>query len=215
MHTLAPAPLTVFLDRMFDRLCSELRIDVEQRPASIEAELALLHRRLGQPGDPLHASVTRSGAPPGFIFRYREAGPDHYLYVVDRAQGRLAGYTAFNRLSELDRRLAAWIRAPHSKYAPDYQRRGLASAVYEWALARGWCLVSGARQSSGAHALWRSLARRHHLGFVSLRGRHLDYLGEQVSAAVRDEIPTRMILLGAGWDLERLRTQTGDLKRPR
>ncbi|WP_332670746.1 hypothetical protein [Aromatoleum sp.] len=76
-------------------------------------------------------------------------------------------------------------------------------------LDAGFCLISGARQSPGAHALWHALARRHILGFVSLREKRLHYLGEEASEQDRDELETRMILLGKGWTLERLQRIAG------
>ena len=77
---------------------------------------------------------------------------------------------------------------------PDrYQRRGIATAVQRWWLDGGRCLISGARQSSGAHALWRRLAARYLL----------------VYAGVRADLFARMILLGHGWDLVRLASRSG------
>lgn len=187
----------------------ELRIDVEQQPEDIEGELEALRRRLYTPGDALYDLPVLADRLPGFVLRYREADGEHYVYVEDVARGRLAGYTVFNRLIEVNRRADRYLRAPHSKYARDYQGRGLATAVYEFALGTGFCLVSGARQSVGAHALWRALARRHRLGFVSLHQKKLRYLGAEVSAEVHDDLHTRMILLGRGWTVERLQRQAG------
>ena len=107
---------------------------------------------------------TLPGRLPGLVWRHREADGEHYVYVEDTARGCLAGYTVFNRLIEVDRRTDPHVRAPHSRYAPDYQRRGIATAVYEWGLEQGFCLLSGARQSAGAHALWLALGRRFQLG---------------------------------------------------
>lgn len=191
----------------------ELRIDVHHRPDDIAAELAALHRRLNTPGDTLHGIGTLPALLPGLVFRYREADGEHYVYVEDPARGVLAGYTVFNRLIEVNRRADRHLRSPHSRYAPPYQGRGIASAVYEWALARGFCLVSGARQSTGAHALWRALARRHPCGYLDIRARRIRYLGPQVTPATRDDLHTRMILLGRGWNLPRLRDEAdvGDI----
>lgn len=186
----------------------ELRIDVQPRPEELEAELDALHRRLHTPGDPLFGLPAVGAPPPGFCFRYRQADGEHYVYVVDLARQRLAGCTVFNRLVEVGRRADPYLRAPHSRYGRDYRRRGLATAVYEWALGRGLCLMSGARQSEGAHALWHSLARRHERGFVQVRAKALRYLGTQVAPAVLDDLDTRMVLLGAGWTLQRLAAAT-------
>ena len=184
----------------------ELRIDVNQPPQSIEAELEALHGRLHTPGDALH-QCTRLPSPfPDLVLHHREADGEHYLYVEDPARARLAGYTVFNRLIEVDRRTDRHVRSPHSKYAPAYQGRGIASAVYAWALGRGLCLVSGARQSAGAHALWHALARRHPLRWVALRAKRMHDLGASVPSAQAAELDTRMILLGHGWSAARLRS---------
>lgn len=187
----------------------QLRIDVTHRHEDIERELAGLAERVA--GGRLHALDTLPIGLPGFVFRYRVADGEHYVYAVDAASGRLAGYTVFNRLVEIGRRADRYLRAPHSKYAAPWQRRGIATAVYRWWLAAGNCLISGARQSVGAHALWRSLARDHQLAFVRLGARKLAYLPADLPAPLREELGTRMILLGRGWDRERLAVAAGVL----
>lgn len=207
--------------RAWWRRAMELRIDVDP-PAegALEQELDTLHRRLYTPGDRLCGLPMDPLPDPRFAMHRREADGEWYVYVEDRLERRLAGYTVFNRLIEVDRHTDPHARAPHSKYAPAYQRRGLATAVYGWALGAGTCLVSGARQSSGAHALWRSLMRRHAWGYVDLRNKRLVYLGRAVSAPRREALPVRMLLLGAGWTLPAFAAavrmaQEGDGQEPR
>lgn len=190
-----------------------LRIDVQRPDESIESELDTLYRRLHTAADPLAACTARPGPRPGLVWRHREADGEHYVYVEDTARGCLAGYTVFNRLIEVDRRTDPHVRAPHSRYAPAYQRRGIATAVYEWGLGQGLCLVSGARQSAGAHALWLALGRRFQLGYVALRQRRMHYLGAEPAPALRDDLNTRLILLGGDWSLERLQAR-GLLRMP-
>ena len=190
-----------------------LRIDVQRPDESIESELDTLYRRLHTAADPLAACTARPGPRPGLVWRHREADGEHYVYVEDTARGCLAGYTVFNRLIEVDRRTDRHVRAPHSRYAPAYQRRGIATAVYEWGLGQGLCLVSGARQSAGAHALWLALGRRFQLGYVALRQRRMHYLGAEPAPALRDDLNTRLILLGGDWSLERLQAR-GLLRMP-
>lgn len=182
----------------------ELRIDVNRPEEDIETELDTLHRRLHTPGDALHTCSPLPARHPGLAFHHREADGEHYVYVEDMTCGRLAGYTVFNRLIEVDRRTDRHVRSPHSKYAPAYQRRGIASAVYAWALDHGLCLVSGARQSDGAHALWHALARRHPMRWVSIRARRMHDLGDDIPAAIRDALDTRMLLAGRGWSIAEL-----------
>ena len=117
--------------RTWWRLPQELRIDVDpSSEGALEQELDTLHGRLyGLPTEPLSA--------PRFVMHRREADGEWYVYVEDRVERRLAGYTVFNRLIEVDRHTDPHVRAPHSKSARAYQRRGLATAVYGWALGSG------------------------------------------------------------------------------
>lgn len=215
MATLPLPPLPHGLSGLFKGLCPrmELRIDVQRPDETIESELDTLHRRLHTAADPLGACTTVPSQSPGLVWRHREADGEHYVYVEDTVRCCLAGYTVFNRLIEVDRRTDPHVRAPHSRYAPAYQRRGIATAVYEWGLQQGFCLVSGARQSAGAHALWLALGRRFRLGYVALRKRRMHYLGAEPAAALRDDLNTRLLLLGPGWSLDRLQA-LGLLQRP-
>lgn len=181
----------------------ELRVDVQWGSSDVEAELASLHARLARSGVLDHSNVVSQTRFPDLIFHHREADGEHYIYVEDVARGCLAGCTVFNRLIEVNRRLDRFVRAPHSKYAHGYQRRGMASAVYEWALGQGFCLISSARQSEGAHALWRSLALRHRLEYIEIRDKRINILEPPVDQATRDSLQTRMLLLGEGWDVDR------------
>ena len=190
-------------------LLAELRIDVALPPSDIERQLASLYRRLSCPGDALHDLPALCLQIPGLVVRYREADGEHYVYVEDKVRGRLAGCVVFNRLVELDRRADAHLRAPHARIAPAYQRRGIATAIYRWWLDRGNSLITGARQSPGAHALWRALGRRYELFYVDLRDKRLRWLGEAVDRPTEHALQTRMVMLGKGWDLDRLSQATG------
>jgi hypothetical protein len=215
-------PLPAFLGGFIGRLralrpAMELRIDVQHRPGNIEAELDLLYRRRSSPGSALSNTSPVPIHLPGFVFHHREADGEHYIYVEDVLHRRLAGYTVFNRLVEVNRRIDPLVRGPHSKYAAAYQRRGIASAVYQWGLER-FCLVSGARQSEAAHALWLSLGRRYPLGYITLRDKEVRYLGTEIPPELRDDLETRMILLGRGCTFDKLRPhhrlKEGNKKRP-
>lgn len=186
----------------------ELRIDVQLPQSELEKELDALNRRLNQPGDALYDLPCLDINFPDLAFRYREADGEHYVYVEDMKRRCLAGYTVFNRLIELNRRQDKHLRAAHSKYAPAYQRRGIASAIYSWWLDAGNCLISGARQSVGAHALWHSLNQRYDLFYVDLRDKTLRYLGGEVSDQIREDLHTRMIMLGKNRDLAGLAEDT-------
>ncbi len=180
----------------------ELRVDVQWSAASVDDELKSLHARLEHSGLLKGGTNIISTQLKGLVLRHREADGEHYIYVEDVARGRLAGYTVFNRLIEVNRSLDRFVRAPHSKYAVEYQRRGIATAVYEWALGQGFCLLSGARQSQSAHALWMSLASRHRLEYVEVRNKCIHLLGSPVDPLTRDQLQTRMVLLGEGWEVE-------------
>ncbi|MDP3626428.1 MAG: N-acetyltransferase [Hydrogenophaga sp.] len=180
----------------------ELRVDVQWSAAAVDDELKSLHARLERSGLLKGSSNIISPQLPGLVLRHREADGEHYIYVEDVDRGCLAGYTVFNRLIEVNRSLDRFVRAPHSKYAVEYQRRGIATAVYEWALGQGFCLVSGARQSQSAHSLWISLASRHRLEYIEVRNKCIHLLASPVDSLTRDRLQTRMVLLGEGWQVE-------------
>lgn len=188
---------------------TELRIDVEQQPDDIEKQLEALYRRLNTPGDALHDLPVLCIRVPGLVLRYREADGEHYVYVEDPARRCLAGYVVFNRLIEVDRRADPHLRAPHAKFASAYQRRGIATAIYRWWLERGNSLITGARQSAGANALWHSLGKHYALHYVELRDKRLRYLGSEVGNRTREDFHTRLVMLGRGWDVECLAERTG------
>lgn len=188
---------------------AELRIDVDHRDEAIERELEALYQRMARAGDCMYGMEAAPIVHPGFAFRHRVADGEHYVYVIDAVRGRMAGYTVFNRLIEVDRRTDRHVRAPHTKFGAAYRRAGIATAIYRWWLDGGNCLLSGARQSCGAHALWMKLARRYRLVYAHLERRRMRCLAPQDAAAQRDDLGTRMLLLGAGWDLERWCATTG------
>lgn len=185
----------------------ELRIDVDPKKGRPSEPLTPVYERMRALGDRLRDLHLPDQSDPDLRVRYREADGELYVYVEDVHRERLVGYTVFNRLIELGRRADRHVRAPHSQYDPAYQRRGLATAVYRWALGSGICLMSGARQSPGANALWQSLANRHEAGFVDLREKVLTYLGTEIDEATLGALHTRMLLLGNGWTLERFKRE--------
>lgn len=180
----------------------ELRIDVSPiPPKQLEGECASIHDRINTPGDCLHGIAEIPLSDPRFAIRYRAADGEFYVYVEDLQAHRIAGFTVFSRLIELDKRADRIIRGPHSKFDVAYQRKGLASCIYRWALDAGLCLVTGARQSPGAHALWHKLARDYRLGYVDITDKKMRYLGNSVEPQVLNHLNTRMFLLGKGWSL--------------
>ncbi|MBD8532937.1 MULTISPECIES: hypothetical protein [unclassified Massilia] len=58
--------------------------------------------------------------------------------------------------------------------------------------------ISGARQSNGAHALWRSLGTSYPLVCVEIRDKVLRYLGNDLGRYLKDDLHTRLVLIGAG-----------------
>ncbi|MBK0392467.1 N-acetyltransferase [Ramlibacter algicola] len=178
-----------------------MRIDVSLAHRDLDAELASLHARMQRRGEALHALPTLAmHVPmPGLAVRYREVDGEFHLYVEDRARGVLAGCTVFQRVAELDRHAGRHVRSPHSRYAHAYRRRGLASALYRWALNAGLCLLSGPRQSAGAHQLWLALARSYELALVHTGDSQLRLLGPDREGRAMGDLGTRMLLLGTGW----------------
>lgn len=175
-----------------------MRIDVALPEDTLERDLRRLHAKLHAPDRPF-ACTRLPTLVPGFTFHLREADGEFFIYVEDVARDRLAGTTVFGRILDVDRHAARFARSPHSRYARSWQGLGLATAVYEWALAAGLCLVSGPRQSAAAHRLWWRLARRGHpLLFVQVRDRCVRSLGPRPEAALFEDFHTRMLLLGRG-----------------
>lgn len=181
---------------------TELRIDVMQ--PLIDGELEAIYDGLYQPGSRLHGLQRRPLHDPQFCLHWREADGEWYAYVEDLPRRRLAGLAVFNRLVEVDKRTDRHVRSPHSRFAPHYQRRGLASAVYRGVLDAGTCLLSGARQSPGAHGLWNHLARSYESHYVGIaETKRLRHLGREVpQACVLDRLATRRLLLGRNRPLQ-------------
>lgn len=185
-----------------------MRIDVGLEHRDLDAELATLHARMQRPGDVLHGMPAFASGLPDLVFRYREVDGEFYVYVEDTARNVLAGCTVFNRVFEVDRRADRYVRSPHSRYAAGYRRQGVASAVYRWALHAGMCLLSGPRQSPGAYRLWMALARCHEMVFVQTRNKRLRLMNVPIEQSAFEEFDTRMMLLGAGWTLQRFAEAT-------
>jgi hypothetical protein len=180
-----------------------VRIDVNLAHRDVEAELADLHARMRCPGDVLHGLPAIPAGLRDLVLRFRETDGEFYVYVEDTTRNVLAGCTVFNHVQEVDRPTARYVRSPHSRYAAAYRRSGVATAVYRWALDAGLCLVSGARQSPGAHRLWQALARSHRLELVRVKACRLEVVGPATPSAF-DDLDTRMLLLGAGWTVQAL-----------
>ena len=184
--------------RAFASGISQLRIDVVLPEHEMERELASLHARWS-------AQWSHLGIPDGLrlpgqplSFRIREADGEHFIYAINMEHNRLAAYIVMSRLIELDRRADRFLRSPHTKVAAAYRRMGIASTVYRWWLDSGRSLMSGARQSPAAYALWQSLARVHSSVYVSVAGKRVRALPSPVSAQARDDLETRLVLLGKG-----------------
>lgn len=177
-------------------LLTELRIDVFLPEDRVEAELAALNRRGA-------ALLDRSDALPelqmpqhGLVVKTRCADGEHFLYVVDTVRCCVVAYVTLSRLVEVDRRADQFLRSPHTKVASAYRRRGIATAAYRWWLDAGRCLVTGARQSPAAHALWGAMARSYQLAYVLLEDKRVRCLGDRPPAEVLDRLNCRAVLLG-------------------
>lgn len=191
-----------------------MRIDVDLPIQELESDLARFYQRMQTPGDGLHGLPVIPMALPGLVCRYREVAGEFFLYLEDPARRRLAGCAVFNRTLDVDRRAERYLRSPHTRLGAGYQRRGLATALYTWALEAGLCLISGPRQSVGAHRLWQALSLAHEFHHVHLRDKQLQHLGPDVSAPAFEAFGTRLLLLGAGWSLDRFLAVTGCLPAP-
>lgn len=175
-----------------------MRVDVNLDHRDVDAELAALYGRLRPRADkliPLPIFVPRA---PELVFKYREVDGEFYVYAEDPERGVLAGCTVFNRVPDLDPQVGCHVRSPHSRYAREYREKGVAGAVYQWAIGAGMSLVSGPRQSRGAYQLWASLARSNSRVFVRVENRRLRVLGAKMELSEFKELGTRMVLMGQG-----------------
>lgn len=180
-------------------LLTELRIDVDLSGRDIQREFDALHERIRANHRtreslrvlPLHLH--------GLEFRVREADGEFFVYAIDPLHHRIVAYTVFNRLVEVNRRTDPHLRAPHTKVLEDYRRRGIASAIYRWWLDSGRSLMTGARQSPGAHGLWMALARDYELAAVRI-GQHkcLERLAFPPPEGFYTGLDTRLVLAGQG-----------------
>jgi GNAT superfamily N-acetyltransferase len=196
------------------QLHTELRIDV-MLPL-VDGELEALYERLYQPGNKLYGLERRPLHDPQFVLHWREADGEWFAYVEDVANACLAGYTVFNRLVEVDRRTDRRVRSPHSRLAPAYQRRGIASAVYQQVLDQGVCLLSGARQSPGPTVSgtgWRAATAATTWRLPAIN--RCSTWGRVPDGAVLDQRATRRLLLGTGWELEALHSRADGLRLAR
>ena len=133
----------------------------------------------------------------GLVFRLREADGEYFVYAIDPLRNRIAAYTVFNRLVEVDRRTDRHLRAPHTKVAHGYRRMGIATAIYRWWLDSGRCLMTGARQSAGAHGLWMALARDYELAAVRIdANKRVQQLPMPQPPGFFDALDTRLVLVG-------------------
>lgn len=182
---------------------TELRIDVDlPQPVS---DLETLEDRWPQIVATEADRVVLPGLPPMLEARVRQVDGEYYIYVIDSASWQLAAYITLNRLLELGRRVDAQLRSPHARVASSYRRRGIVSAVYRWWLGSGRCLVTGARQSPGARALWLSLAAGHELVYVRLAHKRMHLLSTaEPPAEVLAPLEVRAVLLGAGCRVQQL-----------
>ncbi len=95
---------------------TELRIDVDLSGRDIQREFDALHDRIRtnhRTRDtlrplPLHLR--------GLVFRLREADGEYFVYAIDPLRNRIAAYTVFNRLVEVDRRTDRHLRAPPPRW---------------------------------------------------------------------------------------------------
>lgn len=176
---------------------TELRIDVDLSGRDIQREFDALYDRIRT------NHRTRDAMQPlplhlhGLVFRLREADGEYFVYAIDPLRNRIVAYTVFNRLVEVDRRTDRHLRAPHTKVVDGYRRMGIASAIYRWWLDSGRSLMTGARQSAGAHGLWMALARDYELAAVRIDAHKcVQRLPLPPPPGFFDALDTRLVLVG-------------------
>lgn len=185
--------------RRLGNLMTELRIDVDLSGRDIQREFDALHERIrtnhrtrdAMRALPLHLH--------GLELRVREADGEFFVYAIDPLRHRIVAYTVFNRLVEVSRHTDRHLRAPHTKVVDGYRRRGIASAIYRWWLDSGRSLITGARQSAGAHGLWMALARDYELAAVRIDAhKRVQRLPLPPPPGFFNALDTRLVLAGRG-----------------
>ena len=79
----------------------------------------------------------------------------------------------------------------------DYSRMGIASAIYRWWLDSGRSLITGARQSAGAHGLWMALARDYELAAARIdTHKRVQQLPLPPPPGFFNALDTRLVLVG-------------------
>ena len=188
--------------RALARQLTELRIDVDLSGRDIQREFDALHERIRSNARTQEALRPLPLHLRGLVFRVREADGEYFVYAIDPLTDRIVAYSVFSRLVEVDRRTDRHLRAPHTKVVDGYRRMGIASAIYRWWLDSGRSLMTGARQSAGAHGLWMALARDYELAAVHIDPRkRLARLPLPPPAGFFDALDTRLVLVGRGRQL--------------
>lgn len=183
-------------------LLTELRIDVFLPEDRVAADLDAINRRADTLLDRSDELPELCMPQHGLVVKTRCADGEHFLYVLDTVRCRVVAYVTLSRLIELNRQADRFLRSPHTKVAPDYRRRGIATAIYRWWLDSGLSLVTGARQSPSARALWVSMARSYRLVYVQIDHKRVFDLGEQPPESVLQQLNCRAVLLGRGASLD-------------
>ncbi len=146
-----------------------MRFDVRISSEQIERELATMQERMACGPYALPALPKFDLCFSGMEFRVRRIAREQRVYAIDVRTRKLVGYSFFDILPEGSRRFHRTVRSAHSRYLPPYQGRGIATAIYSKILSDGFVLVSGARQSRAAYALWKALGRHMHFEIVQVR----------------------------------------------
>lgn len=195
-------PVAAGLGHAMGQLLTLLRIDVALPDEELERELDALYHRWLAAESPCDGLANLELAGDGLVFKTRQADGEHFVYAIDPVRRRLAAYVVMSRLIEVDRRADRYLRSPHAKVSASYRRLGITSRIYRWWLGSGGCLMTGARQSAAAHALWQSLAKDHELAYVSVNRKRVRGLPHPVPEATLDDLGTRMVLLAKGCQLD-------------
>jgi GNAT superfamily N-acetyltransferase len=183
-------------------LLTELRIDVFLPEDRVAADLEAINQRADTLLDRSDELPELCMPQHGLVVKTRCADGEHFLYVLDTVRRRVVAYVTLSRLIEVNRQADRFLRSPHTKVAPAYRRRGIATAVYRWWLDSGRSLVTGARQSPAARALWVSMARSYRLVYIQIDHKRVLDLGEQPPESVLQQLNCRAVLLGRGASLD-------------
>jgi hypothetical protein len=90
------------------------------------------------------------------------------------------------------------VWTPHMAVSLEYQGRGIAKSLYQWALDSDVCFLSSGLQTPAANRLWQSLSQKYETRFIYVQGKDIYEVPAEVVSQYEDirESHNLLILIG-------------------